>query len=81
MVGSAIVDVGADEEPMAPLAVTSGVGVGIGVVTDGAVFAGVVGIVVVSCFLPQAPRASNAESATTVVAVRALNDIVCMKVS
>ena len=75
-------DVGADEVPEAPLALVSGMVV----MTDGAVLAGVVAeggmalvlglvLVLVFSFLPQAPSASSAEKATTVVARRVFGDI------
>lgn len=70
IVGSAIMEVGAEDEPMVPVAVS-----GIGVVTDGAVLAGVAGSTMVSTFLPQAPSASRAQSATTVVTERAANGL------
>ena len=91
MVGSAIVELGDDEVPIELLAppmllllpmllplVLLDVVSGIGVVTDGAVLAGVV---VVSTFLPHAPSASRAERATTDVTVRVLKESVGMKIS
>ena len=79
--GYGAMDVGADEGttvPIEPLALVSGAVV----VTDGAVLAGVAaeggmapGLVLVFSFLPQAPSASSAEKATTVVARRVFGDI------
>ena len=82
-------DAGADEGttvPTAPLALVSGTVV----VTDGAVLAGaaaggdiplVLASVPVFSFLPQAPSASNAETATTVAAVENFNDSKRIKIS
>ena len=76
---------GADAAPEATPALLSG----IGVVTEGAVLAGVIEragmlllllllLLLVSSFLPQAPNAKITEKAMTVAAVRMLTNFMCM---
>ena len=72
---------GADAAPEATPALLSG----IGVVTEGAVLAGVIEragmlllLLLLSSFLPQAPNAKITEKAITVAAVRMLTNFMCM---
>ena len=72
---------GADAAPEATPALLSG----IGVVTEGAVLAGVIErtgmlllLLLLSSFLPQAPNAKITEKAMTVAAVRMLTNFMCM---
>ena len=81
-VGEAMVKPGADAAPEATPALLSG----IGVVTEGAVLAGVIEragmllllLLLLSSFLPQAPNAKITEKAMTVAAVRMLTNFMCM---
>lgn len=74
---------GADAAPEAMPALLSG----IGVVTEGAVLAGVVEragmllLLLLSSFLPQATNAKITEKAMTVAAVRMLTNFMCMSKS
>ena len=72
---------GADAAPEATPTLLSG----IGVVTEGAVLAGVIErtgmlllLLLLSSFLPQAPNAKITEKAMTVAAVRMLTNFMCM---
>ena len=81
-VGDAMVKPGADAAPAATPALLSG----IGVVTDGAVLAGVIEragmlLLLLSSFLPQALNAKTKERARTVAAVRMLANFMCMSES